>query len=64
MKSANGTTLIRNGQIVDGTGAAPLANGAVVIEEGKITFVGREENAPLLSRDATTIVANSLKMIV
>ena len=57
MKSALGTTLIRNGQIVDGTGAAPLANGAVVVEDGKITFVGREENAPLLSRDATVIDA-------
>lgn len=57
MKSVTGTTLIRNGQIVDGTGAAPLANGAVVIEDGKITFVGTEANAPLLSRDATTIDA-------
>jgi imidazolonepropionase-like amidohydrolase len=57
MKCAAGTTLIRNGQIVDGTGAAPLANGAVVIEDGKITFVGREANAPLLSREATTIDA-------
>ncbi len=55
MKTATGTTLIRNGQIVDGTGAAPLANGAVVIEDGTITFVGREENAPLLSREATVI---------
>ncbi len=57
MKTATGTTLIRNGQIVDGTGAAPLPNGAVVIEDGQITFVGREENAPLLSREATTIDA-------
>ena len=57
MKSATGTTLIRNGQIVDGTGAAPLANGAVVIEDGKISFVGREENAPLVSRDASVIDA-------
>ncbi len=57
MKTANGTTLIRNGQIVDGTGAAPLANGAVVVEDGKITFVGREQSAPLVSRDATVIDA-------
>ena len=57
MKTATGTTLIRNGQIVDGTGAAPLANGAVVIEDGKIAFVGREENAPLVSRDASVIDA-------
>ena len=57
MKTGTGTTLIRNGQIVDGTGAAPLSGGAVVIEDGKITFVGREENAPLLSRDATVIDA-------
>jgi imidazolonepropionase-like amidohydrolase len=57
MKSATKTTLIRNGQIVDGTGAAPLANGAVVIEDGKLKFVGREENAPLVSRDASVIDA-------
>lgn len=58
MKTATGTALIRNGQIVDGTGAAPLTNGAVVIEDGKITFVGREASAPLLSREATTIDAH------
>ena len=58
MQTATGTTLIRNGQIVNGTGAVPLANGAIVIDDGKITFVGREENAPLLSREATTIDAN------
>jgi imidazolonepropionase-like amidohydrolase len=57
MQTATGTMLIRNGQIVDGTSAAPLSNGAVVIEDGKITFVGREANAPLLSREATTIDA-------
>jgi len=57
MKSATGITLIRNGQIVDGTGAAPLPNGAVVVEDAKITFVGREVNAPLVSREATIIDA-------
>ncbi len=57
MQSARGTMLIRNGQIVDGTGAAPILNGAVVVEDGKITFVGREDAAPLLSRDATVIDA-------
>ncbi|MFM9962882.1 MAG: amidohydrolase family protein [Planctomycetaceae bacterium] len=57
MKTAIGTTLIRNGQIVDGTGAAPLANGAVLMEDGKIIFVGREETAPLVSRDANVIDA-------
>lgn len=57
MKLATGTTLIRNGQIVDGTGAAPVANGAMLIEDGKITFVGREQNAPLVSREATVIDA-------
>ncbi len=57
MQLATGTTLIRNGQIVDGTGAAPLPNGAVVVEDGKITFVGREQNASLVSRDATVIDA-------
>jgi imidazolonepropionase-like amidohydrolase len=57
MRGATGTSLTRNGQIVDGPGAASLANGAVVIRDGQITFVGQEANAPRLFREATTIDA-------
>lgn len=35
------TTLIRNGTVIDGTGGAPLADGAVLIVDNKIRQVGR-----------------------
>ena len=46
MKQANGITLISNGQIVDGTGAAPIPNGCVVLQDGVITYVGPTAGAP------------------
>lgn len=35
-----GTIIIRNGTLIDGTGVEPIADGAVVIEDGMITAVG------------------------
>ncbi|MBM3752471.1 MAG: amidohydrolase family protein [Acidobacteria bacterium] len=46
MKSGNGSLLIRNGQLVDGTGAAPVADGAVVITDGRIVYAGAADGAP------------------
>ena len=40
MKLATGSTLITGGQVIDGTGAAPLKNAAVLIEGGRIAYVG------------------------
>ena len=40
MKTAQGVTLIANGRLVDGTGAAPVPDAAVVIKDGKITYAG------------------------
>src|SRR5438552_75496 len=40
MKTALGITVIRNGQLVDGTGAAPVTDAALVIEDGQITYAG------------------------
>lgn len=57
MQTANGRTLIRNGQIVDGTGAAPLADGAVLVEDGRITFVGKLADLPPDANDIETIDA-------
>lgn len=57
MQTANGRTLIRNGQIVDGTGAAPLADGAVLVEDGRITFVGKLADLPPGANDIETIDA-------
>jgi imidazolonepropionase-like amidohydrolase len=58
MKTANGTVVIRNGQIIDGTGAAAVPNGVVVITNGCIDYVGTAEDAPELPTDAPEIDAN------
>ena len=58
MKTATGTTVIRNGQIVDGTGAAAVPDGVVVITDGVISYVGPRETAPELLPNATVIDAN------
>jgi imidazolonepropionase-like amidohydrolase len=46
MKTALGTTLITNGQLIDGAGSPPVSNAAVVIVDGRITYAGRKEGAP------------------
>ena len=45
MKTATGTTVITNGQLIDGTGAAPVADAVVVIEDGRIAYAGPVANA-------------------
>ena len=57
MKIAAGTTLITHGQIIDGTGAAPLADGSVVIQDGRLTYVGPAIGAPEVPESATRIDA-------
>jgi imidazolonepropionase-like amidohydrolase len=57
MKQAEGVTLIGNGRLVDGTGAAPVPDAAVVIRDGVITYAGPEAGAPELPRDARRIDA-------
>ncbi len=46
MKTATGTTVIRNGHLIPGTGAAALADGALVIESGRIAYAGPVAGAP------------------
>ncbi len=57
MKLASGTSVIQNGQIVDGTGAAPVHSGVVVINEGLIDYVGPSANAPVPIQGAQIIDA-------
>lgn len=57
MKTATGTTVIRNGQIVDGTGAEPIADAALVMTDGSITYAGPAADAPEIPADAGTIDA-------
>ncbi len=57
MQNAVGTTVISNGQIVDGTGAPPIAEGTVVIRDGKIAYAGPAAVAPDAPPDAARIDA-------
>jgi imidazolonepropionase-like amidohydrolase len=57
MKIAQGTTLIDGGQLVDGTGAAPIPQGAVVVRDGRIAYAGAAAGAPAVGPDAAHIDA-------
>lgn len=46
MKLGTETYVIENGQVVDGTGCPALRDGAVVIEQGKLTYVGEKAGLP------------------
>jgi imidazolonepropionase-like amidohydrolase len=46
MKTATGTTVVANGRLLDGTGAAPMRDAALVIEDGRITYAGPVSGAP------------------
>ena len=57
MKHAAGTTVISNGQLIDGTGAAPIPNGCVVSVDGTIAYAGIAAGAPKVAPDARRIDA-------
>jgi imidazolonepropionase-like amidohydrolase len=57
MKTADGTTLIVNGRLVDGTGAPPVPDAAVVVKDGKIAYAGPTRGAPEVPPDARRIDA-------
>jgi imidazolonepropionase-like amidohydrolase len=57
MKNAVGTTIIANGQLVDGTGRAPVKDAAVVIRDGRIVYAGPVAAAPLAPPDAERLDA-------
>jgi imidazolonepropionase-like amidohydrolase len=58
MKLASGYTVIANGQLIDGTGAPPVRDGAVVVKDGKIAYAGPAVRVPEVPRDARRIDAN------
>ncbi len=57
MKIATGTTIITNGQLIDGTGAPAVPNAALVIKNGRIEFAGPAAQAPAVLSDAERIDA-------
>jgi imidazolonepropionase-like amidohydrolase len=58
MKLSTGTTVIANGQLIDGTGAPPVKDGTVVVRDGKIAYAGPAVRMPEVPPDATRIDAN------
>jgi len=46
MKMADHSLLIHNGTIVDGRGAQPIRDGVVLVEAGKLAYVGPASDAP------------------
>src|SRR5437867_11109077 len=57
MKTAPGTTIISNGQLVDGTGNKPVSDAALVIHDGIIRYAGPVAGAPAVSPEARRIDA-------
>lgn len=57
MKTATGTTIIENGTLVDGTGAAPVPHAAVYIENGRIVYAGPATRLPSAKPDTQRLNA-------
>jgi imidazolonepropionase-like amidohydrolase len=57
MRTANGTTLIQNGQLVDGTGKQPIPNARVILRDGLIEYAGPSHSAPSVPPGAQQIDA-------
>ncbi len=57
MKLATGSTLIHNGQLLDGNGGPPVPNGAVLVYDGRIAYAGPLQNAPALEPNTVRIDA-------
>ena len=57
MKIQPGATVIRNGQLVDGTGGAAIPNATVIVNDGRITYAGADGTAPQTAPDARVIDA-------
>ena len=57
MKLQSGTTLVTNGQLVDGNGGRPISNAVVVVQDGKIVFAGAAIDMPPTDPTARVIDA-------
>jgi imidazolonepropionase-like amidohydrolase len=57
MNTPTGTTIIRNGQLVSGTGAGAVPDAALVIQDGRIAYAGPVAGAPEIPPDSRQIDA-------
>ncbi len=57
MKLQPGITVVKNGQLVDGTGKPAIPNATVIVQDGRITYAGPAEAALQTPPDARVIDA-------
>jgi imidazolonepropionase-like amidohydrolase len=57
MQTATQSTIVTNGQLVDGTGRSAVPDAAVFIENGRIAYAGPAGKAPRVPADAQRIDA-------
>ena len=57
MKTSTGTTVITNGQLIDGTGKASVADASLVVTYGRIAYAGPAAGAPALPPDTSKLDA-------
>jgi len=57
MDIASDITSIANGQLIDGTGAPPVAAAMVQVQDGRIVYAGPAQGAPMLPPEAQQIDA-------
>ncbi|HEX4613227.1 MAG TPA: amidohydrolase family protein, partial [Urbifossiella sp.] len=57
MKLAPGTTVVTNGQLLDGNGGPPVPDAAVVVRDGRIVYAGSAAGAPAAEPGAARIDA-------
>ena len=57
MKLESGTTIISNGQLIDGTGAGPIPDAVLIVTDGRIAYAGSADTAPPIPEDAKRIDA-------
>jgi imidazolonepropionase-like amidohydrolase len=57
MQTVRGTTIISGGQLIDGAGAPPVPDAALVISDGRITYAGPIAGAPEVPPSAMRIDA-------
>lgn len=57
MRNAVGMSVIAHGRLITGTGAAPIDDATVVVEDGRISYAGASTGAPATPPHATVIDA-------
>jgi len=57
MKLGQGDLVITNGQVIDGTGSAAIAHGAVLVRDGRIAYVGPSAGMPQVAPGTPSIDA-------